>query len=249
MLTIDLNCDLGEGLPSAHEEAILDCVTSASIACGAHAGDAATMMATARQALARGVAVGAHPGYPDKEGFGRRPLDVAPAELESLVRAQIEALAAVVEGEGGRLRHVKPHGALYERAARERAAADAVARAVRAIDPGLMLFGPPGSELLAAGAELGLPVAAEAFADRAYLQDGRLVPRGSPGAVISDPALAAERALALVRDRRVATADGKELELHADTICIHGDEPGAPALARAIRAALDRAGVKLAPPR
>jgi UPF0271 protein len=249
VLSVDLNSDLGEGLPASHEEAILAWVTSANVACGAHAGDAATMAATTRRALARGVAVGAHPGYPDRECFGRRPLDLSAGELGELVRAQVETLAALVDDEGGRLSHVKPHGALYQRAAREAAAAEAVARAVHAVDPGLVLFAPPGSELLAAGGALGLALAAEAFADRAYMADGSLAPRHLPGAVISDVQRAAEQALGLVLQHKVVALDGTELELRPDTICIHGDEPGAPELARAVRARLEAAGVRLASPR
>jgi 5-oxoprolinase (ATP-hydrolysing) subunit A len=243
MPRIDFNCDLGEGC--GDDAAIVPHITSASIACGAHAGDEATMRATLRLCRAHGVAAGAHPGYADRAGFGRRETGLPVAELGSLVREQLERIAAVADDEGVRLAHVKPHGALYNRAAHDRAVADAVAAAVRAFDPTLALFALSGSALAEAGAAAGLRVAHEVFAERGYGADGRLLPRGRPGAVLEslDAALAQARALATTGT--LALADGSLLSLRADTLCLHGDRPDAAAFARALRAALEADGVQV----
>ncbi len=226
---------------------VMSTITSANIACGYHAGDPAVMRATVRLARSHGVAVGAHPGLPDLVGFGRREMQVSPDEVEGMVLYQLGALQAVARAEGVRLRHVKPHGALYNMAARDVSLADAIARAVRAFDPSLILFGLAGSPMLAAGEAAGLRVASEVFADRAYQRDGSLASRRIAGSVIHDADAVAARAVRMVRDGNVVTTSGEVISLRADTICIHGDTPGAAALARTIRHALEEAGVTVAP--
>jgi len=246
MLRIDLNCDMGESFGIwrlGDDEAVLPYITSANIACGVHAGDPSTMRRTVRMALDRGVAVGAHPGLPDLVGFGRRNLAITPEEAYDLVVYQVGALAAFVKAEGGRLQHVKPHGALYNMAAKDRALADAIAAAVAAVDPGLILFGLAGSELVRAGQRAGLRVAAEAFADRTYQADGSLTPRRTPGALIDDPDRAAEQVVRLVKEGKVRALDGTELTVHADTVCLHGDGARAVDLARVLRARLEAEGI------
>jgi UPF0271 protein len=250
VLTIDLNADLGEAfgrwtIPGADD--VLALVSSASIACGAHAGDPVVMRATVRAARARGVVVGAHPGYPDLAGFGRRELGLDADEIAAQVAAQTGALAGVARLEGAAVRYVKPHGALYNRAVRDAAAARAIVAAVRGVDPSLVLLALAGSEMIRAAEEGGLRVAREAFVDRAYRADGSLLPRGEPGAVLHDPPRVAERALRLVEDGSVETADGGTLRLRADSLCVHGDSPGAPRLVGAVRERLERAGVRIAP--
>lgn len=241
---VDLNADLGEGAPDDAE--LLALVTSANIACGWHAGDARLMQATVAAALARGVAIGAHPSHADREHFGRRELWPAPEELRAGLLYQIGALQALVQAAGGRLRHVKPHGALYNQAARDPALADVVAAAVRDCDPALTLYG--SGELLRAAERAGLRAVAEVFADRGYCADGSLVPRGQPGAFIHDPAEAAARMLGLLREGVVTAASGEAVALPAQTICLHGDGAQAVAFARALRAALAGAGVQLRAP-
>jgi len=238
---IDLNCDLGEG--AGHDEEILPLVTSASIACGAHAGDADTMRATAALARACGVAVGAHPGYADRANFGRIELALPPREIGELVRTQIAALQAAAPGP---LRHVKPHGALYNLAARDRAVADAIAAAVRAADASLVLFGLAGGELVRAGRAHGLRVAAEVFADRTYRPDGSLTPRAQPGATIEDEAAAVAQVLRMVREGVVRATDGSDVPVAADTVCLHGDGPHAVAFARCLRRELAAACIDVA---
>lgn len=243
-LQIDLNADLGEGAPDDAE--LLALVSSANIACGWHAGDARLMQATVRAALARGVALGAHPSYADREHFGRRELQVSPADLQADLIYQIGALQALVQAEGGRLHHVKPHGALYNQAARDPALADAVASAVRAVDPALALVGLAGSELLRAAERAGLRAVSEVFADRGYRADASLVPRGQPGALVDDVDQAVARTLRILREGIVVAVTGETVALQADTICLHGDGPHALAFARAIRSALTHAGVSVA---
>lgn len=243
---VDLNADVGEGDPAA-DAALLAIVSSCSIACGGHAGDAASMARTIRLAGAHGVAIGAHPSYPDRAGFGRRPLAVGHAALAAALEAQIGALATVAAAAGVRLRHVKPHGALYNVAATDRAVADAVVAAVRAVDPRLVLVGLSGGALLDAGVRGGLATASEVFADRRYEADGTLTPRDRPGALVDDPAAVAVRSVRMVTAGLVEAADGTAVPVRADTICVHGDTPGAAALAGAVRAALDAAGVTVAP--
>ena len=231
-LHIDLNSDMGEGVGADAE--LLRFVSSANIACGAHAGDAPVMRATVLAAKSHGVSVGAHPGFPDLEGFGRREMRMSPAEIEKSVLAQIVALRGIATDEGVALAHVKPHGALYNMAAKDREMADAIASAIATIDGALIMVGLPGSALEDAANGAGLTFAAEGFADRAYEADGSLVSRSKPGALITDPAAAAAGVLRMVREGRV------------QTICIHSDTPQAPAIAAAVRRALDEQGVKVA---
>ncbi len=246
MMQIDLNCDLGE-LPGdaarALDRQMMDIVTSINVACGGHAGDGETMRATVRAARAAGVTVGAHPGFADREGFGRREIDLSPAEVETLIRTQVDALRAIASAEGVAVRHIKPHGALYNMAARDRAMAGAVAHAVVACAPDLALVALSGSALVDAGRDAGLRVVPEVFADRAYDAAGALVSRAKPGAVIHDPVLAVTRAVEMVRDGAVTAIDGTQLALAAGTICVHGDTPGADAIARQLRDGLEAAGV------
>jgi UPF0271 protein len=250
---IDLNCDMGEGFGIyrfGEDEALLEAVTSANIACGFHAGDPSVMKRTVRLCLERGVAVGAHPGLPDLMGFGRRAMAVPADEIFDLVLYQIGALALIAAAEGAGLAHVKPHGALYHMASGDRAVAEAVAEAAAkasdAIGRPLMLFAPPGSELAAAGGRRGLVVVREAFADRRYAPDGSLAPRSAPGSVLAAEE-AARQALSIARDGTVTAAAGGRLQIEAGTICVHGDAPGAAATARAVRRMLEDAGIAVAP--
>lgn len=247
-MRIDLNSDLGESFgpwPMGQDEALMACISSANVACGFHAGDPGAMRATLALAREKGVAVGAHPGFPDLVGFGRREMKATASEVEDLVLYQVSALAGMASAQGLRLQHVKAHGALYNMACRDRALADAIAKAVAAFDRSLILFGLPNSELLRAGEAAGLPVAAEVFADRAYDPDGALTARSKPGSVIHDTQKVVERAIRMVRDRQVIAVDGSTLELKADTICLHGDTPGAAEHARAVRAGLAAAGIQV----
>jgi UPF0271 protein len=205
------------------------------------------MRRTVRAAKQHGVSVGAHPGFADLQGFGRREIQADPAEVEDSLIAQIGALAAIARAEQAQVRHVKAHGALYNMAARDRRLADAIARAIKAFDASLIMFGLPNSPMIEAGAAAGLRVVAEGFADRAYEPDGSLTPRSRAGAVIHDPALVVERAVRMVRDGVVLTPDGKEIPLKVETICVHGDTPGAPELTRRIRAGLEAAGIAVRP--
>lgn len=239
-MPVDLNADVGEGMDDA---ALLPHLTSANVACGLHAGDPAVMDATVEQALARGVRVGAHPGYPDRENFGRVRMEMSSKAIEGLVLYQIAALEGFVRSRGGRLSHVKPHGALYHAGAQSRDVARAIAAGVLRAGADLVVVGQPGSRLLAAAREAGLPVAAEAFADRRYRTDGTLVARGEAGALLTDPEEAAEQALHLARDRFVLAQDGSRVEVEADTICLHGDTPGAPEIARRIRERFRQEGI------
>ena len=240
---IDLNCDLGEGGDADAE--LMSLISSVNIACGAHAGDPATMRATVQAALRHGVAIGAHPGFADRAAFGRRELALTPAEIVSLVQAQIVALCAVATREGARVTHVKPHGALYNLAARDATVAAAVARAVAQVDASLCLYALAGGQLLAAGRAHGLRVAAEVFADRSYQADGSLTLRDRPGAVLADPTDATAQVLRLVQHGVVRATCGVDVALAADTVCLHGDGAGAVSFARAIRTGLREAGVVL----
>ena len=241
MARIDFNCDLGEGC--GDDTAIVPWLTSASIACGAHAGDDATMRATLRLCRTHGVAAGAHPGYADRAHFGRRDLAMAPDELRALLDAQLQRIGAIAAEEGIPLAHVKPHGALYNLAARDPDVAGVVAAAVHAFDASLVLFALSGSASIRAGEAAGLRVAHEAFAERAYDADGRLAPRGTPGAVLEDVDAAIAQVRRLVRAGSVATRDGTDIRLQADTLCLHGDRPDAPAFARALRTTLEAEGI------
>jgi UPF0271 protein len=245
-MSIDLNSDLGESFGAwtmGHDEALMPTITSANVACGFHAGDPGVMRRTVELALAHGVAIGAHPGFHDLVGFGRREIRCDPQDVEDLVVYQVAALAGVAARQGGRLQHVKAHGALYNMACRDRALADAIARATAAVDATLILFGLPDSELLRAGQRAGLRVAAEVFADRAYNPDGSLVSRSLAGSVLHDEREVVSRAVGMARDGRVVAVDGSEIGLRADTLCVHGDTPGAASLAGAIRRALEREGI------
>ncbi len=251
MKRIDLNCDLGESFGAwrmGEDATLLALVSSANIACGFHAGDPAIMQHTVALALAHDVAIGAHVSLPDLQGFGRREMSVGADEVQAMTLYQIGALDAFVRAAGARLAHVKPHGALYNMAARDRALADAIARAVHAFDPRLRLFGLAGSALIDAGKALGLPVAAEAFADRRYLADGSLQPRRESGAVLDDADLATAQAIGIARDGTAQAANGQPVTLHADTLCLHGDGAHAVSLARQLRAALEAAGLRIAAP-
>ncbi len=246
---IDLNCDLGEGFGRwtlGDEAELLAVVTSANIACGLHAGDPHTLRVTIDLAWRHGVAVGAHPGYPDLQGFGRRELALSAVEIEESVLYQIGAVYGFARAAQVPLTHVKPHGALYNRAAVDRPAAEAIARALHSFDPGLILVGLAGSEMIAAGEAAGLVVAREAFADRAYEPNGTLRPRALPGAVLHDTEAIVAQAVGIARERRVMTNAGS-IPVAADTICLHGDTPGAVDLAKAIRRALDEAGIAVRP--
>lgn len=240
-MPIDLNADLGEGC--AHDEALLALVSSANIACGWHAGDAKTMRQCVRWALAQGVAIGAHPSFPDREHFGRREMQLPPDEIVANLLYQIGALAAIVRAEGGRLAHVKPHGALYNQAVREPELAAALCEAVRLFDPALKFFGLAGSGMIDAARRAGLQPVEEVFADRAYHADGSLVSRTLPGALIEDEAQAWAQTLSLVRDKRVTAIDGRTVPVNAQSVCLHGDGPHALAFARRIRQRLEEEGV------
>jgi UPF0271 protein len=243
---VDLNCDAGEGM--GDDEALLGVVTTVNVACGVHAGDPLTMAHTVRAALQRGVGVGAHPGPNDREGFGRRDVSREPVgELARLVTEQLGALQAVAVQEGATVTSVKLHGALSNRAAVDAELADAVARTVRLVDRDLIWLVPAGSAMVTAGERAGLRVASEVFADRCYDDQGNLVSRSLPGAVITDAGVCAERAVRMVIDGRIDSASGRRLALRADSVCVHGDTPGALDAARAVRAALQAAGVEIAP--
>ncbi|THG30408.1 LamB/YcsF family protein [Glaciibacter flavus] len=244
---MDLNCDLGEGFDD--DEALFALVSSANIACGGHAGDDESMRASCRLALANGVSVGAHPSYPDREHFGRRPMELDAAQLTASVLQQIGRLRDAGRATGVTVRYVKPHGALYNRIAVDVAQADAVAAAVAiaGADQPLMLLGPAGSLVADAAARVGVAFQREAFIDRAYNADGTLVSRETPGAVIGDPEAAARRAVAISTTARIDAIDGRSVALAADSLCVHGDTPGAVEVARAVRAALGHAGVAIGP--
>jgi UPF0271 protein len=240
--SVDLNADVGEGFPDA---GLMPYLSSCNIACGAHAGELRTMSAALVAARAAGVSCGAHPGYPDREAFGRREMAMTLSELSQTVTGQIETLASAARSARVPLRHVKPHGALYHACARRRDIARALAEAVARHDTRLVLVGFAGSVLVEEGSRAGLRAEGEAFADRQYAVDGSLTPRGRPGALIEDPDVAAAQALSIVRDRAVTASDGGRLSVEAQTICLHGDTPGAVAIAKAVRAALEGAGIEI----
>ena len=248
---IDLNCDLGESFGAwrmGADEAVMPYVSSANIACGFHAGDPDTMRRTVELARDAGVAIGAHVALPDLQGFGRREMRVSPAEAHAMTLYQVGALAGFTRAARTFLRHVKPHGALYNMAARDAALADAIAAAVRDFDPLLVLVGLAGSELPRAGERHGLAVAHEAFADRRYRADGSLAPRDAPGAVIDDIEASLAQALAIAQAGEFETLDGARLRLQVDTLCVHGDHPDAPLRARRLHEALAGAGLRVAAP-
>jgi UPF0271 protein len=247
-MQIDLNGDVGESFGAyqiGHDAALIPVLTSANVACGFHAGDPGVMRATVALAREHGTAVGAHPGFPDLAGFGRREMKASAREIEDFVAYQIGALAGIAAAQSVRLRHVKPHGALYNMAAKDDVLADAIARATASVDRSLMMFGLPRSKSLEAAGRHGLRAVSEAFADRAYRADGTLVPRGDAGAVIADGDTVVARAVMIARDRVVIAADGTRVPLEVETICVHGDTPGAAALAKRIRTALIEAGLQI----
>ena len=245
-MRIDINSDMGESFGAytiGHDAGLMTSITSANVAAGFHAGDPSVLRETIRLARIHGVAVGAHPGFPDLVGFGRRELNVTLQEAEDMVLYQVAAVAGVAAVEGVKIQHVKPHGALFNMAVRNAELARAIAKAVAAFDASLILFGLPGSEILAAGKAAGLPVAAEVFADRAYEPDGSLASRRKPGSVIHDPDAVVARAVRMAKERTVIAVDGSVVALEADTICVHGDTPGSDHLAAKIRAGLEAAGI------
>lgn len=244
--TVDFNCDLGEGV--GDDAALMPHISSANVACGWHAGDAETMRRTVALCVEHDVAIGAHPSLPDREHFGRRVLPTTPDAAYALTLYQIGALDAFVRAAGTRLQHVKPHGALYNMAARDAALADAIARAVRDAEPDLILYGLAGSALCAAGETLGLRVAHEAFAERRYEPDGSLTPRSEPDAVIHDVDLAAQQVASMLGARCVTARGGRQIPIRADTICLHGDRPDAVSFAAALRRAIEDAGFAVAAP-
>ncbi|MGK3227307.1 5-oxoprolinase subunit PxpA [Enterobacter soli] len=241
MVKIDLNADLGEGGQADAE--LMTLVSSVNIACGFHAGDAQTMLESVRNAIKHGVAIGAHPGFPDRENFGRTAMVLPPETVYAQTLYQTGALDAIVRAQHGVLRHVKPHGMLYNMAAQDPTLADAIARAVRDHNPQLVLVGLAGSELIRAGQRLGLVTRQEVFADRGYQQDGSLVPRGQPGALITDEVQALAQTLDMVRTGRVKTINGTQANVQAETVCLHGDGEHALLFARRLRAAFAEQGI------
>jgi UPF0271 protein len=250
MTSIDLNSDVGESFGRwtlGDDAAMFSSVSSANVACGFHAGDPTVIRQTCRDAAAAGVTIGAHVGYRDLAGFGRRFLDVSPTELADDVVYQIGALQALAAAEGARVRYVKPHGGLYNAIVSHTAQARAVVDAVASVDPGLPIMGLPGSEVLRLAEEAGIRTVTEAFADRAYNPDGTLVSRSQPGAVLHDPADVAEHVLRMATEQSVRTIDGSLLKIRAESICVHGDSPGAVAMAAAVKCALAGAGISISP--
>ena len=249
MHIVDLNCDMGESFGAyklGYDEDILDFVTSANIACGFHAGDPVTMRRTVQLALQKNVGIGAHPGLPDLVGFGRRVIDISPQDAYDLVIYQIGALYGFVKAEGGKLQHVKPHGALYNMAAQNLSLSEAIAEAVYKMDPELILFGLAGSELINAGKKIGLHCASEVFSDRTYQQDGALTSRGNPDALVTDHTVAVNQVLRMVKEGKVHSLQGVDISIDADTICIHGDGENALSYAQYLSSALKAANIKVA---
>ncbi len=245
-LSIDLNCDMGESFGAwqmGHDQDILPYVTSANIACGFHAGDPGVMRATVAAALKHGVALGAHPGLPDLAGFGRRNMDISPDDAYDMVVVQVGALAGVAASQGGRLHHVKAHGALYNMAAKTPELAQAVAQAVYDVDRSLIFYALASSVQTAIARQIGLNVAEEVFADRSYQADGSLTPRKQPNAMIVDPVVSIQQVVRMISEGKVAAVQGDDVAVKADTLCIHGDQPGAVVFARSIRQALQEKGI------
>ena len=250
MYKIDLNCDLGESYGTYRlgmDGQIIPLISSANVACGFHAGDFNTMAKTVGLCKESGVSIGAHPGFPDLQGFGRRNMSLSPAEVQNLITYQIGALAAFCRSAGVRLRHVKPHGALYNMAAKDPALARAICQGVYDFDSSLILLGLSGSEMLRQAREIGLPCAAEVFADRAYEEDGTLVPRGKPEAMITDEEEAVRRVIGMILNHRVQAITGKEIEICPDSVCVHGDGEKALLFVKKIRSALESAGITIQP--
>ena len=245
-LEIDLNCDLGEGI--GNDAALMPLISSANIACGAHAGDESMMRTTVRLAMRHDVAIGAHPGYADRTNFGRIELRLGASETEELVASQMRLMLEICRDLGVRMNHVKPHGALYNQACCDRSVADAVVRAIAGVDPGALLFAPAGSALWDAAHTAGIKPVAEVFADRTYQRDGRLTPRSRPDAILADPTAAAQQAVRVVRRGRIVATDGSEVSVAAQTLCIHGDAPHAIAVLAAVRRALISERIVIAAP-
>jgi 5-oxoprolinase (ATP-hydrolysing) subunit A len=246
-LVVDLNADLGEG--AGHDEELFELISSANIATGFHAGDSDTMHAAVSAAKQHAVAVGAHPSFWDRENFGRKELKVSTGEVYDAVKYQLGVFQAIASAADARPNHVKPHGALYNMAVRDEKLADAIARAIESVDPKLILFAPDKSELARAGEAHGLQIAREVFADRNYLNDGWLVSRARPDALLRDPKEAAGRVLRMLREGRVRSIEGRDVDVRGETICIHGDTPGAVEFARELRTRLESEGVRISAPR
>ncbi|RFU71398.1 LamB/YcsF family protein [Peribacillus saganii] len=249
MHMIDLNCDMGESFGAyrmGRDEELLDYVTSANIACGFHAGDPATMRKTVRLAMEKNVGIGVHPGFQDLVGFGRRDIHISPQEAYDLVLYQIGALYGFVKAEGGTLQHVKPHGALYNMAARNSQLSEAISEAIYKVDPELVLVGLAGSELVKAGEKIGLRSASEVFSDRTYQQDGSLTPRRESNALIKEHDSAISQVIKVVKEGKIRSLQGTDVKIKADTVCIHGDGESALEFARYISEALTDAGIKIA---
>jgi UPF0271 protein len=245
-LIVDLNADLGEG--SGHDEELFELISSANIATGFHAGDSDTMHAAVTAAKRQGVAVGAHPSFFDRENFGRKELQISHQEAFDAVAYQLGVFQAVASAVGVQPNHVKPHGALYNMAVRDNKLAGAIANAIESVDRKLILFAPDNSELARAGEAHGLQVAREIFADRNYLNDSWLVPRRRPDALLRDPKEAGERVLRMLREGKVRSVEGRDIEVRGETICVHGDTPGAVGFARELRSQLEREGVRISAP-
>ncbi len=248
-LTVDLNCDMGESFgrwAMGNDQAILPYVSSANIACGYHAGDPGTMRSTVAHALAHKVALGAHPGLPDREGFGRRAMSVSPTEVYDMVVYQLGALAAVAASQQARLHHLKAHGALYNMASRDEDIATAIVAAMVDTGPSLVLYALAGSKQVDVARQAGLTVAQEVFADRTYQDDGSLTPRDRANAMITDVDLAIDQALQMIKDGTVTTVSGKVIPVQADTLCLHGDQPGALEFAQALRSVFEEEGIAVA---
>jgi UPF0271 protein len=246
-LTVDLNADLGEG--SGHDAELFELISSANVATGFHAGDSDSMHAAVSAAKKLGVAVGAHPSFFDRENFGRKELKISNQEVFDAVVYQLGIFQAIASAMGVQPRHVKPHGALYNMAVRDDKLANAIGRAIQSIDPKLILFAPDNTELARAGEAHGLQVACEIFADRNYLNDGWLVPRTRPDALLRDPKEAAERVLRMLREGKVRSVEGGDVEVRGETICVHGDTPGAVEFARELRSRLEHEGVRISAPK
>jgi UPF0271 protein len=251
MKTIDLNCDMGESYGAwkmGADAELMPLISSANIACGFHAGDPATMRKTVRLAVEHGVAIGAHPSLPDIQGFGRRAMKISPQETYDLVLYQAGAIEAFARAAGAKLHHVKCHGALYNMAANDAALSEAMADAVRDLGSGVMLYALSNSLMMKIGREKGIPVMGEVFADRGYSDDGTLAPRDQPGGMIEDAGEAVKRALAMIGDGYVTSLSGKRVPVSADTLCLHGDQPGAVVFAKALKKAFSEKGISLAAP-
>lgn len=248
MRAVDLNCDLGESFGAykcGMDEEVIPFISSANVACGFHASDPLVMEKTVALAAKYGVGIGAHPGYPDLVGFGRRNMNVSPEEVKAMVQYQIGALSAFCKAKGKTLQHVKPHGAMYNMAGKDEKLAFAICCAIQEVDENLILLGLAGSQMLKAAEKIGLKYASEVFADRAYEEDGSLVARTKPGAMITDEDLAIERVVRMVKEGKVTSVTGKDVEIAADSVCVHGDSPKALAFVEKIRKALTEQGIKI----